>query len=62
MTSAATAHLVRQIRLATCRFKLFYFEAALKQIDPLHDDVPYIVGRIQELRTQLETETTGEPS
>jgi hypothetical protein len=29
---------------------LFYYEAALRQIDPLHDDVPVIVLRINELQ------------
>jgi hypothetical protein len=29
---------------------LAYYESALRQIDPLHDDVPAIVLRINELR------------
>jgi hypothetical protein len=32
---------------------LFYYEAALRQIDPLHDDVPVIVLRINELKRSL---------
>lgn len=29
---------------------LFYYEAALSQIDPMHEDVPALVLRINELR------------
>ena len=31
---------------------LFYYEAALRQIHPLHDDVPLIVLRVNELKAR----------
>lgn len=30
--------------------QLVYYEAAIRQIDPLHPDVPHIVRRINELQ------------
>jgi hypothetical protein len=34
------------------RFLIFYHEAALSQIHPLHEDVPYIVQRLNSLERQ----------
>ncbi len=36
--------------------QLAYYETALEQVDPLSDDVPYIVGRLSEIHDQLNKE------
>lgn len=41
------------IRYWSLRFRLFYYELALKQIDPLHPDVPFIVTTINQIRSEL---------
>jgi hypothetical protein len=42
---AAFRPLWRELRIA-------YYELALQQINPLNDDVPYIVARINELKAE----------
>jgi hypothetical protein len=35
------------------KFKIWYYETAMSECDPLHQDVPMIVHRIWELHKQL---------
>lgn len=36
-------------------WKLAYFEWAIRSIDPLHEDVPYIVQQINQLKAERMT-------
>lgn len=43
---------MRAIRTLVRELKLAYFRRALREIDPLHDDVPHIVHSINRLEAE----------